>query len=360
MPSLNDLILTATGGPTVNDGLANVWFNKQADETLNDAEHRWLSGLVPVPSTINDMWMQYLRGAGYEGSLNDMLYQYWFDVIDSGPFYTGSFITEGQNDNLVVTFSENIVSPTSSYALGFTIRINNIVQVISGAVRGPLSDQTIIFTLPVQILATDTVTVEYDDTTGDIEDLDSVPLPTFAQQTAQNNSARYNPLEDSPLWELLGASDASTWIVDIEEFFVGATDATPSAVGLVGSSFTDGVCSCVAQTEVADTSAESYVLTTRMTDASNFIGVRSYNGNWELTEVVAGVPNVLDSAPNIGVVPTNISLSVTADFVSVKIGTTVSLGGTTAILTAGQVGIVSGVDTRTHPVLVASVYGWTS
>ena len=77
MTTLNDAILAATGGPTVNDGL-RAWFGATSAETLNDAELRWLKSRPGVTTTtINDAWMQYLGALGYTGTLNDRLLQYW-------------------------------------------------------------------------------------------------------------------------------------------------------------------------------------------------------------------------------------------------------------------------------------------
>ena len=77
MGTLNDEILRATGGPTVNDGLRS-WFSALSTETLNDAELRWLQAQAGVTgTTINDCWMQFLSGLGYQGTLNDMQLAYW-------------------------------------------------------------------------------------------------------------------------------------------------------------------------------------------------------------------------------------------------------------------------------------------
>ena len=72
--SIQDEILRATGGPTVNDGLA-VHFGKTATESLQDAERRWLGGdeaLAPVQQ-LNDLWI-----ANYgPGQINDVKLAYW-------------------------------------------------------------------------------------------------------------------------------------------------------------------------------------------------------------------------------------------------------------------------------------------
>ena len=75
--TLNDAILRATGGPTVNEGLYS-WFNGAPPETLNDAMLRSLRGVSSLPNgSLEDCWMEYLRILGYSGTLNDRLLQYW-------------------------------------------------------------------------------------------------------------------------------------------------------------------------------------------------------------------------------------------------------------------------------------------
>jgi predicted ATPase len=79
MTTLNDEILRATGGPTVNDGLA-TFFSKTATESLQDAEARWLLSDVSVTKrqANQDMWYVFLRNQGFgPGSVNDMKLKYW-------------------------------------------------------------------------------------------------------------------------------------------------------------------------------------------------------------------------------------------------------------------------------------------
>ena len=78
MGTLNDEIRRATGGTTINDGL-RTWFSATADESLNDAELRWLKSqpASATATTIGDGWNLYLKSLGYSGTLNDMQLQYW-------------------------------------------------------------------------------------------------------------------------------------------------------------------------------------------------------------------------------------------------------------------------------------------
>lgn len=87
---LNDAILEATGGPTVNEGLSSH-FSRTASETLGDAEQRWLKEQVGVTSeSIGDCWYEFTTGLGYSGSLNDRQFAYWTGLIaDLGGFSSG-------------------------------------------------------------------------------------------------------------------------------------------------------------------------------------------------------------------------------------------------------------------------------
>jgi hypothetical protein len=108
MSHINDNILAATGGPTVNDGLVD-WYG-QLNGSINDAENLWLKQR-PYPITSahsNDMWYQFLRADGYTGALSDMLAQYWaapsrvianftgsqYGTLDTAITFTGDFEVE--------------------------------------------------------------------------------------------------------------------------------------------------------------------------------------------------------------------------------------------------------------------------
>jgi len=73
---VNDCILEATGGPTINDGLA-TFFGMTATENINDAEYRWLGEQGATASQLNDRWFELLFSAGLHGSLNDMKHYFW-------------------------------------------------------------------------------------------------------------------------------------------------------------------------------------------------------------------------------------------------------------------------------------------
>ena len=72
MSQINDEILRATGGPTINEGLAGH-FGRLVDESLQDAEFRFLGDQGAVGDTIQDRWLDFLG----PGQINDLKLVYW-------------------------------------------------------------------------------------------------------------------------------------------------------------------------------------------------------------------------------------------------------------------------------------------
>jgi len=81
---INDCIVTALGPGQINDLLLAFYqANGATSNQMNDAEVEFLSAQgVVVTDHLNDMWFRFLRGSGYYGSMNDMMYQFW--CIDGG------------------------------------------------------------------------------------------------------------------------------------------------------------------------------------------------------------------------------------------------------------------------------------
>ena len=104
----------------------------------------------------------------------------------SPPLYVSSEVGNVSNTTLVATFSESLVSPGGDPKAGFTIKINAATETI---LTGVISTNTITWTFAEIVDSTDTVTIEYNSGSGDIEDTSSNALATFAAQTATNNTA---------------------------------------------------------------------------------------------------------------------------------------------------------------------------
>ncbi len=67
-----DAILRATGGPTINDGLS-AYFSRTANESVRDAEFRWLGEQGGTKSTRGDRWVEVFG----PGDINDVRLAYW-------------------------------------------------------------------------------------------------------------------------------------------------------------------------------------------------------------------------------------------------------------------------------------------
>ena len=107
MSHVNDDIILATGGPTVNEGLS-TWFSRTATETLGDAERRWLLAQVGAAGgTISDLWYAVLRAAGHTGSLNDMKKSYWNIEATQNPFV--EFLVAENEDQLTDDLSNPLI-----------------------------------------------------------------------------------------------------------------------------------------------------------------------------------------------------------------------------------------------------------
>lgn len=107
MGTLNDEILRATGGPTVQDGL-RAYFSATAQETVQDAELRFLQAQVGVTTatTIADAWAQFLSAT--PGTLNDKQLAYWtaqaggFSPAVTAVFARMSALTQTEMDAIEV------------------------------------------------------------------------------------------------------------------------------------------------------------------------------------------------------------------------------------------------------------------
>ena len=96
--TLNDAILAATGGPTVNDGLRAYYIAGGATAgTLNDLERQFLIANGGVSGTNQDMWMALLSGQGYTGTLNDMMLQFWIAGGVTSNLYPNPDLIGGSN-----------------------------------------------------------------------------------------------------------------------------------------------------------------------------------------------------------------------------------------------------------------------
>jgi len=165
---INDCILAATGGPTVNDGLA-AYYGKTADESLNDAEYRWLGEQGATALQLNDRWFEFLTGRGYVGSLNDMKETYWCDAAGgTNPIPVQSFISDDLATTIYVIFDQLMLGTDADNLLAMTLRVNDVIQPLSAlGLNGQPSTQ-LGMVLVTAVLPGDVVTWEYDPAIGDL------------------------------------------------------------------------------------------------------------------------------------------------------------------------------------------------
>ncbi|CAL9955394.1 hypothetical protein VPHK225_0009 [Vibrio phage K225] len=80
---------------TVNDMLYAYWLAQGGTGgTLND---RWFSALGVLgqtENTLSDRWFEYLGSLGYVGRVNDRELEYWCGILNATPWNDG----EGWND----------------------------------------------------------------------------------------------------------------------------------------------------------------------------------------------------------------------------------------------------------------------
>jgi hypothetical protein len=104
------------------------------------------------------------------------------------PDYTSS--EEGDVSNLivVVNFHEAIISPTADYLTGVTIKVNAVaVNVVSGTLQTGSQVVHYLVTAGEEADANDTVTWEYSEIVGNIEDLAGNDLEDVSVTAVTNN-----------------------------------------------------------------------------------------------------------------------------------------------------------------------------
>lgn len=98
--TVNDEIMRATAGPTLNDGLMSYYLaNGGAGATLQDRETTYLTakGFPVAGGTVQDRWMAYLASLGYTGALTDRWFQFWLARPTGGvPVKTQRFFDDFQ------------------------------------------------------------------------------------------------------------------------------------------------------------------------------------------------------------------------------------------------------------------------
>lgn len=88
---------------------------------------------------------------------------------------------------LVMTFDQNIVSPTPDYKTGFSVTVGGVARTISSSARQ--SNHAIVWhTLASAVTAGQTVLASYNIATGDLEDDAGAELQSFTNTAIVNNT----------------------------------------------------------------------------------------------------------------------------------------------------------------------------
>lgn len=88
---------------------------------------------------------------------------------------------------LVMTFDQNIVSPTPDYKTGFSVTVNGVARTINSSARQ--SNHAIVWhTLASAVTAGQTVLASYNIATGDLEDDAGAELQSFTNTAIVNNT----------------------------------------------------------------------------------------------------------------------------------------------------------------------------
>lgn len=127
MSHINDCILIATGGLTVNDGLLTYYkSNGAVSDDMNDAEYEFLIAQGVAPAQVNDMWLDLYASLGYTGARADMDYQFW--CIDGGATTppVGRLILNWNGVDAVATFDSWNVPIGGDFTIRFKFTMASI------------------------------------------------------------------------------------------------------------------------------------------------------------------------------------------------------------------------------------------
>lgn len=102
------------------------------------------------------------------------------------PTYSSSEIGDVDPESVMVTFSENINSPTADYLSGITIKLNAVAEDFETATR-QTNHRLVLYENSTDFAdANDAITWEYDADLGDLEDDDSNVLEDVSAQSVDN------------------------------------------------------------------------------------------------------------------------------------------------------------------------------
>ena len=125
-------------------------------------------------------------------------------VAVSALAFSAGEIGDVDSTTVEITFTAEVFSPTTDYVSGVTIKVNAVSQTISSGTR-QVDTSLVHYVITPKIDTNDTVTWEYDDDFGDLEDSGAAPLGDIAAQGNTNyvGSLWYFDEEESSAHALL-------------------------------------------------------------------------------------------------------------------------------------------------------------
>ncbi len=147
------------------------------------------------------------------------------NTIGSPVFIEGFTFGDFSDSHIFAVFNEP-VDNSSLAGGGFTVKINNIDVTINSAFAVPIMGEPIVlFELDTDIEYGDSVTIEYDDTVGDVADTGGIALASFGPATITNDIEEDPEDTDPPLFYMAGIdSPDEIWVGFNEE--ITFTDET--------------------------------------------------------------------------------------------------------------------------------------
>ena len=179
--------------------------------------------------------------------------------------------------------------------------------------------------------------VQFGSSAGQVATTDGPPAPTVTQTWVPDGNA-YDPAELSPQWELVGGATATGAQISASGIFQITTQTVPEqAVCLTAGGIlspTDVELRVRLISPSAGTTP-AFIGCVRVTDANNFVGWRTQNGNIEVFQRVAAAFTSLGSIPN----PAPNSI-ITLRVVGNEVWINNNKLNNTNLLTAGRVGTI--------------------
>lgn len=106
------------------------WLGAQGitEGTLNERWHQFFTDMEVPSGTLGGRWSQFLHDRGYEGTLNEMMYQ-WFNGGAQTGFCVADIVHSQTDDVVFLRFTGDADSADAS---GYTVKINDVETPILG------------------------------------------------------------------------------------------------------------------------------------------------------------------------------------------------------------------------------------